>query len=147
VALTFGRTRINFGGGYIRVRDSIIPDSSGILTNRESAVEYRPVSLEIKLSPTAGGYLRLLSTIRRVSAFAELIYRKGFTYMGRSVEDGYDLNAGVSYSITEDLSIRLKGENLLNRAIKIPYLALQTGNVMAYPVRERTLYLSVDWVF
>jgi len=67
--------------------------------------------------------------------------------MGRSVEDGYDLNAGVSYSITEDLSIRLKGENLLNRAIKIPYLALQTGNVMAYPVRERTLYLSVDWVF
>ena len=166
---SFGRTKVNVGGGYVRVKHSIAPDSSGLLRNLDEILEYRPVSLdvehdisenhriqlgysffvdpEVRLSPTAGGYLRLLSSFRRIHTFAELVYRRGFEYRGRRIEDGYDLSAGASYSVTDDLSVRIKGENLLNRAIRIPYLALQTGSVDAYPVRERTLYLSVDWVF
>jgi len=141
---SLGETRINVGGGYVRVKHSISPDSSGILRNSDRILEYRPVYLDVEHN---GGYLRFLSSFRKVHTFTELVYRKGFEYRGRKIEEGYDLSAGISYSVTEDLSVRIKGENLLNRAIRIPYLALQTGSVDAYPVRERTLYLSVDWVF
>jgi len=166
---TFRGTRVNVGGGYIKVRHSIAPDSNGILHNLDTPLEYRPLSVdvehtfsenhrlqagyslfvdpEVRLSSTAGGYIRLLSSVRRISAFAELVYRRGFEYEGRKVSDGYDLSGGISYNVTEDLSIRLKGVNLLNRALRIPYLALQTGEVETYPVRERTVYLTVDWVF
>ena len=53
----------------------------------------------------------------------------------------------MSYRIWRDLSVKLKGENLLGKASETPYLIYQTGDVMSFPVRERTLYLSVDWVF
>ena len=49
--------------------------------------------------------------------------------------------------MSDSLSLRLKGENLLNRSIEIPYVVPQTGGVVSYPVRERTVYMSMEWVF
>ncbi|GEM_PF-603000 len=156
-------------GGYMRVEDEIIPDSGGILHNSSQAVNYRFASLEAVLSPTgnislsggysflidpqkkesptSGGYLRATSSIGPLSAFSELVYRNSFTYGGKRIGDGYDLSAGISYSITRDLQVRLRGENLLNTSTQIPYRIFQPAGVVSFPVRSRTVYASVDWVF
>ncbi len=161
--------KLNMGLGYVKVKDNIVPDSRGLPTNDSRTLEYKPLFLdieykiaedhklqtgysafldpEIEMSPLEGAYIRILSSFHRLSAFGELIYRKGFSYRGKEIKAGYDLSAGISYNLTEDFSVKLKGENLLNKALEIPYFALQGSNVVSYPVKRRTFYLSVDWVF
>ncbi len=167
--LKYGRLNLSLGGSYVRVEKAIVPDSMGLLTNSDRTIEAKPVFLsldylfsergklsagvssfidpDVKTSPTFGGFVRVLASIRRFDLFSELVYRNGYTFRGKRVSDGYDLSAGVSYRIWKDLSVKLKGENLLGKASETPYLIYQTGDVVSFPVSERTLYLSVDWVF
>ncbi|RLJ70863.1 iron complex outermembrane receptor protein [Hydrogenivirga caldilitoris] len=167
--LKLWNVKFGFGLGYVRIKDAIVPDNTGRLTNMEETITEKPIFINVenqlsenhklqagysifldpdrKTSSTSGGYVRLLSTIGKFDAFGELIYRRGFEFSGRNVEDGYELNSGITYHVSDDLAIKLKGENLLGKAIETPYLVPQTGEVVTYPVRERTLYLSVEWVF
>lgn len=160
---------LSIGGGYTEAKDLIVPDSRGLLMNAGGTYRFRPlfVSIDYRFSesgkltagystfldpesrnlPTSGGFLRYTTSLRRFDAFAELVYRSGFNFRGRHVREGYDLSAGMAYRITENLSVRLKGENLLGRATEVPYVLYATGEVLTLPVRERVLSASVDWVF
>ncbi|WP_457600640.1 TonB-dependent receptor plug domain-containing protein [Hydrogenivirga sp.] len=167
--LSLEKLRVSVGGGYVRVEDIFAPDSTGRITNLDRSVEVKNAFIdlqgvlnenhkvqagystyiepEVKVSPTSGGYLRVLSSFGKLDAFAELVYRKSFTFRNVRIEDGYDLSSGLSYHATDSFTVSLKGENLLGKSIDIPYLVPQTGGVVLYPVRERTLYISVEWVF
>ncbi len=162
-------TTVGFGAGFVRIEDAFVPDSTGRLTNSGESVETKPVFINLEsvfredhklqlgyslfldpdseVSSTSGGFMRLLSSVGRFDLFGELIYRRGFEFSGKRIKDGYDLNSGVTYHVSDSLSLRLKGENLLNRSIEIPYVVPQTGGVVSYPVRERTVYMSMEWVF
>jgi len=164
--LTLGKLRLNGGVGYVKIEKAIVPDSTGRLTNSEGSYEVKPLFLELnctfegtklsvgysaiidpdrKLSPTRGGYVRVMSSFRKFDTFAELVYRNSFEFQGKRIDEGYDLSAGVSYRLTDSISINLKGENLLNEATEIPYTT--SSGVVSFPVRERTLYLGTSWVF
>ncbi len=165
---TLRNLNLNFGGGYVKIDDVIVPDKSGKLINSPDILELKPLFAQLdyryerqritvgysllldpekELSPTSGGFVRILSSLRKIDIFTELIYRSGFNYGSKRISESYDLNAGMTYWLTDDIAVRLKGENLLDRATELPYLIPQSGDVVTYPVRRRTLYLGVSWVF
>ncbi|WP_353662676.1 TonB-dependent receptor [Hydrogenimonas sp. SS33] len=99
-----------------------------------------------------GGFLRLLDTVERFDLFNEFVYRRGRD----NLPGGWDYNAGIRYHVNGDLTISLKGVNILNDAretsyhtLKIPAnrsLPYDTGT-LALPVVERQVYLSLEWFF
>ena len=167
--LKLGSSKLSAGGSYTKIRDMLIPDSQGILMNSPNPMEVKAFFLALeslllekhklqagysllldpkqKLSPTYGGYFRLLSTLGSFDAFTELVYRGSFRFRGKRIREGYDLNAGVSYHLREGLLVKLKGENLLNDSSETPYYVPASSQVVSYPFRDRTLYLTVEWVF
>jgi vitamin B12 transporter len=102
-----------------------------------------------KLSPTFGWYVRYLQSIDKFNLFGELIYREGFTVSdGSKVSQSYSLNTGIIYHHSPNLSIKLKGENLLNSSPKSvfppipPMLPASVFN--AY---DRKILVTVEKVF
>ena len=160
--------KLTLWGGYMRVEGDILPDGAGILTNASDPLEVRFASADARFdfgsalleggysflidpqresSPTRGSYLRVSGNLWRLDLFSELVYRGSFTSRNKTVREGYDLSAGASLTPLKDLRISLKGENLLGTATEIPYFIPQSGEVATFPVRGRTYYLNVDWVF
>ncbi len=154
--------------GYMRVEGDILPDGSGILTNVGEPLEIRFASGDARFdlgkavleggysflidpkresSPTRGGYLRISGNLWRFGLFSELVYRGPYTFKSKRVKEGYDLSAGASLTVLKDLRVTVKGENLTGSATEIPYFIPQSGEVATFPVRGRTYYVNVDWVF
>jgi len=162
------RVKLTLWAGYMRIENDIVPDSSGLLTNSSEPLEVRFASADARLdldnalieggfsflidpqrssSPTRGGYVRLSGDLWKFGLFTELVYRGPYTFRGKRIREGYDLGAGASFSISRDLRVSFKGENLTDSATEIPYYIPQSGEVASFPVRGRTFYLNLDWVF
>ncbi len=94
-----------------------------------------------------GGYVRLLDTFGQVDLFNELVAHKGSNH----VRTGYDYNAGLKYHVGRDLSVALKGTNILGKAKKSAFytydLVTQQSGRVILPVVDRQLYLSLEWLF
>ena len=157
------------GAFYTIIKNRLIPDRGGLLYNEPSKYYMKSVLFEIKktfsellsaelgfstliepedeLSPTKGGHLKLSGSWKGWRYFAELIYRNSYRFRDKRERDSYDLSAGISYTFKNGVSVRLKGVNLLNKAYKVPYYNIAEGRVETYPYVDRTLYLTVDWVF
>ncbi len=165
----FSSFSFKLGGAYARLKDFLIVDSSGRLINSSESKdaklffvegEVRPaeghkiqagysafLNHHRKLSPSHGGHFRHLFTYGRLDFFWEFIYRSAFKFYGKRINEGYDLNGGVLWHVTERAKVGLKGENLLNKSSETPSIILPSAYVVSYPVRERTIYLSLEWFF
>ncbi|MBX0311665.1 MAG: hypothetical protein JHC31_07785, partial [Sulfurihydrogenibium sp.] len=103
-----------------------------------------------KLSPTFGWYVRYLQSMDDFDFFGELIYREGFTVSdGSKVSQSYNLDVGVAYHFSPNLSIKLKGENLLNSSPKsvfppVPSATLPASIFSAY---DRKVLVTIEKVF
>lgn len=95
-------------------------------------------------SPGAGGYVKLFNTVGMFDIYNELIYREGYYSKGSlmHVKDGYDWTASISYEVNKELSLALKGENLLDKSIASPIKGL-------YPVEvaDRSVMLYATWSY
>lgn len=97
-----------------------------------------------------GGYIQLFDTFGAFDIYNELLYRSGYHYltptnMSVNVQEGYDYTAGITYHANKDLSLFLKGENLLNKAIKTPY-PMPTYIDYVAPF-DRTVRAGLKYVF
>lgn len=61
-----------------------------------------------------GGYLRFLNTIDKFDIFNEVVYRE----TSLDGVSAFDYSAGIKYRQNKNLSFSIKGENILDRAIK-----------------------------
>lgn len=97
-----------------------------------------------------GGHIQLFDTFGNFDLYNELNYRSGYHYLtptniSVNVQEGYDYTAGLTYHATKDLSLFLKGENLLDKAIKTPYpMATYVDYVVPF---DRTVRLGLKYVF
>jgi iron complex outermembrane receptor protein len=103
----------------------------------------------VKLSPTFGWYVRYLQSIDKFDLFGELIYREGFTVSdGSKVSQSYNLNTGIIYHHSPNLSIKLKGENLLNSSMKSvfpPIPSMLPASV--FNAYDRKILVTIEKVF
>jgi len=107
-------------------------------------------NMPLTQSSKYGGHIQLFNTFGHFDLSNELLYRSGYHYLTPTnlsvdVQEGYDYTAGITYHATKDLNLFVKGENLLNKAIKTPYPMPTYIDYMA-PF-DRTLRVGLKYVF
>jgi hypothetical protein len=158
--------KISIFAGYEKVKDPVIPDyGKGYLVNGKS-YEYSLVALEYNykknnlLNISVGysktfstiepvllseetGYVRITGKKEKLDYYSELVYKKGFDVSSIHIQDSYNLNAGISYLINENFSLKIKGINILNRGAKIPVIPV-VGNEGSYDSLDRKYFISIE---
>ena len=99
-----------------------------------------------KYTPQRGGYIKLFTEYKNFQMYNELIYRGHYNPFFIGISPRYDYNIAVSYRLPYEWYIKLKGENLLNRGIKIGYRNIfdETGTITVY---DKKLIFTVEKVF
>lgn len=113
---------------------------------------YGKDDMPLTQSSQHGGLLQFFNTFGPFDLYNEIVYRSGFHYVTSApanqsvdVKAGFDYTAGITYRATKDLSFFLKGENLLNKAIRIPYPA--QNHVDYISPFDRTVRTGIKYVF
>ena len=107
-------------------------------------------NMPLTQSSKFGGHIQLFDTFGHFDLYNELNFRSGYHFLTPSnisvnVQEGYDYTAGITYHATKDLNLFVKGENLLNKAIKTPY-PMPTYVDYVAPF-DRTIRLGLKYVF
>lgn len=79
-----------------------------------------------------GGFVKIYNNIGKFNLFNELVFKNNF----RGVKSGYNYNTAVTYNVTKDLALYIKGQNIFNSAIKSNYTFL---SLFPQPARIKTL--------
>jgi len=89
--------------------------------------------------------IRMLNSVGNIDIFNELIINAWYD----NVETGYDYSAGVTYKLVDDFSLKLKGENLLNKALKQQYYyeLVPTRKTVDVSTIDRKITFSLEYLF
>ncbi|MFA5461524.1 MAG: TonB-dependent receptor [Sulfurimonas sp.] len=94
------------------------------------------------LSSDSGALLQLYTTYGKFDIYNELVYRSSYRGIDNVyVDDGYDYTAGAIYHHNKDINIKLKGENLFDKAIE------SSIKGVSIPSLERRLILTLEYIF
>jgi iron complex outermembrane receptor protein len=102
-----------------------------------------------KLSLTFGWYIRYLQSVNKFGLFGELIYREGFTGSDNSkINQSYNLNTGIIYYHSPNISIKPKGENLLNNSVKSVFLPIPPMLLASvFNAYDRKILVTIEKIF
>lgn len=166
-----GNNKFLFSGAYVSVKDNIsLHPVKLTYFNFGKKVEYFLYSLDYEykfnkfnkimlnyyyadisrkdfiLGTREGGFLKLFNNFDKLDTYLELSYRKGYFFkpLNIRIKDGYDLILGINYHLDESTTFSLKGENLLNKALKTPYLGL---NPVVVPTVDKRILVSLKRFF
>jgi iron complex outermembrane receptor protein len=98
-----------------------------------------------------GGYIKYMGSYEKFDYFSSLIFRNGYSYLDVQVPNSYNLNLGLKYNYTKNLSFTLQGNNLLEK----PTRSLTTDMSQGYTNRtnssiedyDRSITFGVRWLF
>ncbi|MEA3330062.1 MAG: hypothetical protein U9Q29_00005 [Campylobacterota bacterium] len=80
--------------------------------------------------------------------YNELVYREGYTlnYGAGDIkmDEGYDYTLSVSYPLNRKLNLKVKGENLLDRATKT---LIDPQGLIKVPAIEQRVIATVEYTF
>jgi len=111
-------------------------------------VEAFKVFKEIDGSPDSGGLIQIFNSFDKFDIYNELVYRSGVSYLpnmgGYDIDPAYDYTLSVAYIMNKHLSIKAKGENLLDKASNTTLNP--TGSIQV-PAIERRGILTVEYTF
>lgn len=144
--------------GYINIEDQvktngIIFDYSYTFANQDMLkFNYYISRLNQTINNSSkGGYIKYMGQYEKIDYFSSIIYKNKYSYLNTSVADSYNLNLGVTYHYTQNISLALKGNNLLNK----PTRSLATDKSLgpsntkdvAFSDYDRSVSLSIRWLF
>ena len=99
-------------------------------------------------SPTSGAIVQLFNKIGKINIYNELVYRADYTLNYGAgdvkIDKGYDYTLALSYPLSKKLNLKLKGENLFNKASKS--LIDPQGNIKASAIQRRGI-LTMEYTF
>ena len=93
-----------------------------------------------------GGMLRMTNSFGACDLFNEVVVRSGYP----TDDATYDYSAGLRYHATDDFSIDVKGENLLNEGAEWGYLYYDdygTPRQLLVPTVDRRLWVGLEYLF
>ena len=103
---------------------------------------------EVYSSPTSGGMIQLFNRFGKFDIYNELIYRKGYTLNfgdgDIDIADGYDYSVAISYLVNHQLKIKLKAENLLDKASES---LVNSQTLLKIPTIERRAVITMEYTF
>ncbi len=94
-----------------------------------------------------GGYVTLFNSVGRFDLYNSVSYRDGYAN-----KPAFNLNSTVTYHASRNLTLYLKGNNLLNRAITTDYYRINPLNgkktvLNDVSVFDRTVWLGLEYKF
>ncbi len=99
-----------------------------------------------KFSPQKGGYIKILTEYKKFQMYNELTYRESYEPYGIKISERFDYNIALSYRFPYEWYVKIKGENLLNRAVKVGYMNV-FGEKGSIPVYDRKITLTIEKTF
>ncbi len=131
----------NFHRYYIRGEHNFDLDNKII-------VEAFKAFKEVDGSPDSGALIQIFNSFDKFDIYNELVYRSGVSYIpimgGYDIDPAYDYTLSVAYNMNKNLSIKAKGENLLDKASNT---ALDKNGLIQIPAIERRGILTVEYTF
>ncbi|RXK11693.1 TonB-dependent receptor [Halarcobacter mediterraneus] len=166
--LAFGNSKFNIDYYRVKIDDFAYNSPIGFI-NIEDAVKTNGVILEyeykidkkskIKLNyyknnlnrnstnSYEGGYLKYSTKYERFSYFTSLIYKSAYKFLDLDVANSYNLNMGFTYNYTKNLSINLKGQNLLNKPTSSLFNNGIGGDNISINDYNRKFIFGIRWLF
>lgn len=110
--------------------------------NKVIAEYFRAYKDNNSFSSDTGALVQLYSTFGKFDFYNELIYRSSYIGVdGVSMDAGYDYTAGAIYHYNKNLNIKLKGENIFDKAIETSIKGAMV------PALERRGILTLEYIF
>ena len=110
--------------------------------NNKIILEWHKITGKKYFSPEKGGLIQLFNKLGKYDIYNELVYRpKYISVEGINMPAGYDYSCGIIYTPNRHFEIKLKGENLLDKAHEVPI------NGVNVPVMERRALLTLEHTF
>jgi len=86
---------------------------------------------------------------KRFDFFESVVYRYSNFY--DSSKNGYDVNFGVKYNVNDNLTLSLKGQNILNKRYENGYITFDLNtfqtDVIQTPLLERAVTFTMEYMF
>ncbi len=116
--------------------------------DNKTIVEFYKGYKDSYASPGAGALVQFFNTIGKFDIYNELVYRDSYSlnYGAGNVkmDAGYDYTLSVSYPINRDINLKVKGENLLDRASET---LIDTQGFIKVQAIERRGILTMEYTF
>ncbi len=110
--------------------------------NKVIAEYFRTYKDNYSFSSDTGALLQLYSTFGKFDFYNEFVYRSSYVGIdGVSMDAGYDYTAGAIYHYNKNLNIKLKGENIFDKAIETSIKGAMV------PALERRGILTLEYIF
>ncbi|MDK9693765.1 MAG: TonB-dependent receptor [Sulfurimonas sp.] len=110
--------------------------------NKVIAEYFRAYKQGTEYSPNNGALLQLYNSVGRFDIYNELIYRSSYDGVyNQKINTGLDYTAGAIYHYSKQLDLKLKGENLFDRASQIGINGLK---IAPY---DRRAILTLEYIF
>lgn len=98
-------------------------------------------------SSNKGGTLKFMGSFENFEYFTSLIYRNSYKYENVYVQDSFDFSLGTTYNYSQDVSLSIKAENILDKSAESLYSEGLSSKYFTLDNNERKITLSVRWVF
>ena len=109
----------------------------------ETDFGYGKNSEDIEDTPNFEFRITGFNTYKKFTFFNALTYRTSYTYKNINIGDTYDLTSAIKWHYTQDFSIGIRGENILNMGFEEAYKNLS----YSIPVREQKFLINVEYQF
>ena len=139
---------------YVNSKDTMyfnryyIRDEYKLDINNKVLFEYYDGYNDPYASPNSGVLVQIFTKIDKFNIYNELLYRNGYSYdYGAGmvdIDDGYDYTLALGYEYNKNIQIKLKGENLLDRAIES---VIDPRGLIKVPSIERRVFLNMEYTF
>lgn len=110
--------------------------------NKLIAEYFRTYKDNNSFSSDTGALVQLYSTFGKFDFYNELVYRSSYVGIdGVSMDAGYDYTAGAIYHYNRHVNLKLKGENIFDKAIETSIKGAMI------PALERRGILTLEYIF
>ncbi len=110
--------------------------------NNKIIIDFFKLYSKNSLSPTEGLFVQLFNKVGRVEIYNEFIYRSSYrSFDGTNIPSGNNYSLGFIYPLDKTIDIKLKGENLLDRATQAPI-----GDIKVQAIDRRAL-ITMEYAF
>jgi len=86
---------------------------------------------------------------KKFDFFESIVYK--YMKFSDQTKDGVDFNLGVKYNVNDNLTVSLKGQNLLNKRYKNGYVTFDLNtlerDIIDTPLLERTVTFTMEYMF
>jgi len=112
-------------------------------------LEFYKAYAEGSASADSGALVQLFNKVGKFNIYNELVYRNSYTLntpttANIKMDAGYDYTLSVAYPITRSMTVKLKGENLLDSASET--LIDNMGDIKASAIERRGM-LTMEYTF